>query len=145
MVAVIVGVLIFVLVFAIAAGTIGREAHRLDSSPPAPSFELIDAVDFISDRLPPSVSAAISYADVRDLVTWHIEVLQEAGLEQRVGASPDLLIVDDESALDSVVLRAAEEGRSFEPAHVRAVLDGELAYFQAIGAVGPLADPDAEL
>lgn len=144
-IAIVVGVLIFLIVFAIAAGTIGRETHRLAESPPAPSFELVDAVDFISERLPEEVAAVVSYVDVRDLVTWHLELLQKAGLEQKVGGTDELLIVDDETTIDALVLRGAEAGRAFEPAHVGAVLDGELAYLQAIGAVGPLADPEREL
>ena len=91
-VAIIVGVVIFLIVFAIAAGTLGRETHRLAESPPAPSFELVDAVDFIADRLPEEVSAVVSYADVRDLVSWHLELLQKAGLEQKVGGTDELLI-----------------------------------------------------
>ena len=140
--AVVIGVLIFVLVFAIAAVTIGRETHRLDSDAPAPSFELIDAVDWISERLPSSVSGQISYADVRDIVTWHLDLMARSGMAQK---SEELLIVDDESAVDAVILRAAEEGRAFDPTHIRAVLDGELGYLEAIGAVGPLADPEKEL
>jgi hypothetical protein len=141
-IAIVVGVVIFGLVFAIAAGTIGRETHRLAVSQPAPSFELSDAVVFISERLPPEVSATLSYEDVRDLVGWHLDLLQSQGLEQKVGGIDELVIVDERSTVDALVLRGAEEGRSFEPSHVAAVLDGELAYLEEIGAVGPLADPD---
>jgi hypothetical protein len=68
------------LVFAIAAFTIGRETHRLDAVTPAPALELVDAVDWIAERLPEEVSARISYDDVRALVTWHLEMLEADGV-----------------------------------------------------------------
>ena len=60
-----------IVVFLIAAVTIGREARRLDGVSPAPAFELVDAVDWISERLPSEVSAQISYEDVR-VVIYHM-------------------------------------------------------------------------
>jgi hypothetical protein len=134
-----------VLVFAIAAGTIGRETHRLDSEAPAPSLDLVDAVDWISERLPGDVASQLSYEDVRDIVTWYLYDLQREGLEQRVGGNDALVVVDDDWELDTLIARGTVHGRTFTHAQVRAVLDGELGYLAAIGAVGPLADPEAEL
>ncbi len=131
------------LVFAIAAVTIGRETHRLDAVTPAPALELVDAVDWIAERLPQEVSAQISYGDVRDLVTWHLEMLDADGVGQT--ADSDLVVVEDQGTIAALVDRALEHGRAFDATQVRAVLDGELAYLRAIGAVGPLADPEHEL
>ena len=69
------------VVFAMAAVTIGRETHRLDAVSPAPALELVDAVDWIAERLPESVSARITYEDVRDLVTWHLQMLDDESLD----------------------------------------------------------------
>jgi hypothetical protein len=142
-------VVIFVVtafvVFAIAAITIGRETHRLDAVTPAPALELVDAVAWIADRLPPEVSAQISYEDVRDLVTWHLEMLEEDGVRQTADPDSDLVIVEDQGTIAALVDRAFDQGRAIDATQVRAVLDGELAYLRAIGAVGPLADPEREL
>jgi hypothetical protein len=131
------------LVFAIAAFTIGRETHRLDAVTPAPALELVDAVDWIAERLPEEVSARISYDDVRALVTWHLEMLEADGVMQT--ADSDLMIVEDQGTIAALVDRALDNGREFDATQVRAVLDGELAYLRAIGAVGPLADPAHEM
>ena len=140
---------IAVLVFVIAAVAIGRETHRLDAVAPAPTLDLYDAVDWIAEQLPAEISAHITYEDVRDIVTWHVEEMQERGVEPRVGADGLLVIVDEERSVESLALRALREGRDVDPRHIRAVLDGELAYFAAIGAIGPLADapddPSAQL
>jgi hypothetical protein len=130
------------LVFVIAAVTIGRETHRLDSVTPAPALELVDAVDWIAERLPPEVSAQISYDDVRALVTWHLEMLEADGVRQT--SDSELVIVEDQGTIAALVDRALDQGREFDATQVRAVLDGELAYLRAIGAVGPLADPEHE-
>jgi hypothetical protein len=131
------------LVFAIAAVTIGRETHRLDAITPAPALELVDAVDWISERLPEEVSAQISYDDVRALVSWHLEMLETDGVMQT--ADSELVIVEDHGTIAALVDRALDSGREFDATQVRAVLDGELAYLRAIGAVGPLADPAHEV
>ena len=52
-----------VLVFAIAAGTIGREAHRLDAVAPRAVYQLDEAVDFVADRLPPASQARLTPAE----------------------------------------------------------------------------------
>lgn len=136
--------LIAVIVFVIAAVAIGREARRLDAVTPAPAFELLEAVDWIADRLPDDVRAELSYEDVRDLVDWHLADLAARGVAPSLDESGDLVIVDDAGAVGALQRRAEAEGRSFETAHVGAVLDAELAYFTAIGAVGPLADAPPE-
>ena len=134
---------IAVLVFVIAAVAIGRETHRLDAVAPAPTLDLYDAVDWIAEQLPAEISAHITYEDVRDIITWHVEEMQERGVEPTMGADGSLVIVDEERSVESLALRSLREGRDVDPRHIRAILDAELAYFAAIGAIGPLADaPD---
>ena len=132
---------VVLLVFSIAAFAIGRETHRLDAVAPAPTFDLYEAIEWIADRLPPEISAQVTYEDVRDLVTWHLEDLQERGVEPGAGPDGSLVIVDDAARADAVALRAMQDGRDIAPEHIAAVLAGELAYLEAIGAIGPLADP----
>ena len=133
-------VVIAMLVFVIAAVAVGRETHRLDAVAPAPTLDLYDAVDWIAEQLPAEISAHITYEDVRDIVTWHLEEMQQRGVEPTMGADGSLVIVDEERSVEALALRAVQEGRDVDPMHIRAVLDGELAYFGAIGAIGPLAE-----
>jgi hypothetical protein len=53
-------VLAAVLVFAIAAGAVGREAHRLDQVAPRSVYVLQEAVAFVSDRLPEQTQAQMT-------------------------------------------------------------------------------------
>ena len=46
-----------VIVFAIAAGTVGREAHLLDALAPRTVYEIEQAIDFVADNLPAAAQA----------------------------------------------------------------------------------------
>jgi hypothetical protein len=141
-------VLAVVVVFVIAAVAIGRETHRLDAVTPVPSIDVNDAVGWISERLPEDISAQVSYEDVRDILLWHLDEMQTRGVASTLetsgpaavaGTDSAPIVVDDDWGVDAVGMRALQNGRDLNPVHIRAVLDAELEYFDAIGAVGPQA------
>lgn len=127
------------LVFITAAVMIGRETRRLDAFTPEPVFDLTEAVVWIERRLPDEVRAQITYSDVRDLVDWHVSDMAMRGVAPTVGPDGQLIVVGAEDSVDALVMRMLESGRDIEPTHVKAVLDGELNYLVAIGAIGPAA------
>ena len=55
------------------------------------------------------------------------------------------MIVDDEEGAEVLMARAIEAGLDLTPDDVAAVLAAELAYFEAIGAVGPAVPEPLEL
>jgi hypothetical protein len=117
-----------VVVFVIAAVVIGREARRLDASPPRPVFDVDEAVVWIADRLPDEVTAQRSHADVRQLLLWHVEHLGELAREDRVA--------EEEETFGHVVDRVAEAGLDWDPVEVKWVLDLQAEYLERIGATG---------
>lgn len=129
-----------ILVFITAAVMIGRETRRLDALTPEPVFDLTEAVLWIEPRLPDEVRAQITYGDVRDLVDWHVSDIAMRGVAPTIGPDGELVIVGAEDSVDALVMRMLALGRDIEPSHVKAVLDGELNYLVAIGAIGPAAD-----
>ena len=137
-----------VLVFVIAAGTIGREAHRLDSVAPRAVYQLDEAVDFVADRLPPASQARLTPAEVETLLTLHLRWLHAKGLQpdRAVDHVQDIdeQVVVTEDTLVAYLLGAAEqEGvEVLDDVDVVAVTEAHLAYFEAIGAVGPQAGLD---
>jgi len=137
------------LTFAIAAGTVGREAHRLDAVAPRAVYNLDEAVDFVSDRLPPESQARLTPAEVESLLLAHLRWLHEQGLQpdKAVDHRQDItdrqgVITDD--ALVAYLLGAAEEAgvELLDDVDAVNVVDAHLAYFDAIGAVGPQAPFD---
>jgi hypothetical protein len=136
---------VFVVVVALVA--VGREAFTLGSQPRQALFDVDEAVDFVADQLPFEVSARITYDDVRALVRFHLEHLAALGAPAerwRAGAGR-LVIVDDEEGAEVLMTRAIETGLDLSPTDVAAVLAAELAYFEAIGAVGPPVPEPLEL
>src|SRR2546430_7938379 len=70
-----------VVVFAIAAVAIGREAHRLDAVAPRATYDLDDAVEYVADHLPPDSQARLTHDEVRQLLQLHMAQLRRYGLQ----------------------------------------------------------------
>ena len=141
-------VLAAVLVFAIAAGTIGREAHRLDAIAPRAVYRLDEAVDFVADRIPAESQARLTPGEVETLLIAHLRWLHEQGLQPDkvvdVRQSIDDKLIISEDVLVAYLLAAAEEAEVDIIDEIDAVnvVDAHLQYFEAIGAVGPQAPLD---
>ena len=137
-----------VLVFAIAAGTIGREAHRLDAVAPRAVYQLDEAVDFVADRLPPESQARLTPGEVDQLLRAHLRWMHEQGLQpdKAVDARQNIedQVVLSEDALVAYLLAEAERlgVDLLDDVDAVNVVDAHLAYFEAIGAVGPQAPLD---
>ena len=136
------------LVFAIAAGTIGREAHRLDAVAPRAVYQLDEAVDFVADRLPAGSQARLTPAEVEQLLVAHVNWLHEHGLQpdRAVDARQtiDEQVVVGEDALVAHLLGEADRlgVDLLDDVDAVNVVDAHLQYFEAIGAVGPQAPFD---
>ena len=135
-----------VLVFTIAAVVIGRESHRLDALAPKAVYVLEDATDYVAEHLPEASQARLSHDDVRQLLRWHMDQLRSEGLQppaadDHVQDIDDLVVVEEAGAAGYLIGRAEAAGLAVEDVDVVEVVDAHLAYLDAIGAVGPPADP----
>lgn len=135
-----------VLVFAIAAGTVGRETFRLGHQPPATILDVDEAVARVADVLPEEAQARLTYDDVRRLIVAQLDHLEDKGVLARHGedvavadgGTPDVVLADDDSV--AVVLgRAEAEGLAVTDEDVFRVIAALHAYLEDIGAVGPPA------
>lgn len=142
-------VLAGLLVFAIAAATVGSTVARLASQPSPTVLKLDDAVEWIADRLPFEVASQISHDDVKRILQWHLDYFQGVGLASEFGeelggeavpADTDAVVADTDAAVDYVVARAIEEGHGVRPIDVVCVLDLQVQYLDEIGAIGPRAE-----
>ena|SRR5687767_12766847 len=137
-------VVVIALVFAIAAVLIGREARRLDAVPPRPVFDMDEAVGWVADHLPFEVSAVLSHDDVRQIIDWNLEYFRTKGVsgnghsaEQTEGP----VVVGGAETVAYVLTRAEAVGSPYTAEQVHAVLDAQMLYLEAIGAIGPEAPP----
>jgi len=136
------------LVFAIAAVAIGREAHRLDAVAPRAVYIPEEAVDFVCDRLPLESQARLTPEDVEQLLAFHMRWLHEQGLQpDGVVDAPQSIsdpVVLTEDALTAYLFGEAEANgiELLDDVDAVNVVEAHLAYFEAIGAVGPQAGLD---
>jgi hypothetical protein len=137
MVVVLLAVVAVVLVVVIALVAVGREAFTMSAQPKQAHFDLEEAVEFVADRLPDEVTAILSYDDVRSILRWHLEYLRDRGVPARrdlVDGGP--VVVEDDEGVAWVLGKADEVGMDVTDAEVVVVLETELEYFEAIGAIG---------
>ncbi|MEY3093053.1 MAG: hypothetical protein RL413_258 [Actinomycetota bacterium] len=135
-----------VLVFLIAALVTGREARRLDAVAPRAVYQIDQAMAFVVEVLPDQTKARLTMGELEQLLILHMKWLHERGLQ------PDAVIdlrqdienpvVVTEEALIAFLLGEAENAgvALLDDVDVVNVVDAHLAYFDAIGAVGPTAD-----
>ena len=135
-----------VVVFVIAAVTVGREARRLDAVAPRAVYQLDQAVVFAADRLPAESQARLTTDELCALLVSHMNWLHSKGL-----LPPDVIdarqnietpvVVADETLIGFLLGEAERIGiEMLEDTDLVAVTEAHLAYFDAIGAVGPIAD-----
>jgi hypothetical protein len=128
-----------VVIFVVAAVTIGAVVGRLAVAPPTSVFDEDEAVEWIADRLPVAVASQVSHDDVRQLVTWHLDFLVDEGIatEAAYADAPEDVVVGDDDGLAYVIGQASEAGLEVDDADIAVVLETERAYLEAIGAIGP--------
>lgn len=137
-------VVTMLIVFAIAAGAVGREAQLLDAVPARPVFDPDEATTWIAEHLPSQVTASLSYDDVHLIVDWTLALLRRsAGVASTSGEVPDAgrdVVVDEDQAVDYVAGEAASAHLNFQRDEIRTVIAATLEYLEVIGAVGPEAE-----
>jgi hypothetical protein len=131
--------------FAIAAGVVGREAHRLDAVAPRSVSVVDEAVEFVAEYLPTDSQARLTPAELEQLLTIHMRWLHAKGLQPTnvVDRRQDIadLVIVGENDLTAYLLAESEQAgiEILDDVDVVNVVDAHLAYFEAIGAVGPKA------
>ena len=138
------GLLAAAVVFMVAAVVIGREARRLDAVPPRPTFDLDEAVEWVAENLPFEVRAELSYDDVRRIIDWNLEYFRMKGVSGNghSATAEGPVVVGGAETVDYVLARAQSLGAEYTAPQVHAVLDAQMRYLEAIGAIGPEAPPE---
>jgi hypothetical protein len=138
-----------VLVLVIGLVAVGGVVGRLRLEPSRNIFEHDEALEFVAEALPDRLTAELSYAEVQRIMRLHLDYLHEQGVTRSGGDLPVVggpLVVDADGATTTILRRAALLDFYPRPEAVRAVVEAQLAYFEAIGAVSPVSPPElAEL
>lgn len=135
-----------VAVFVIAALVVGREAHRLDAVAPRSVYIPEEAGEFVAEYLPVESQARLTPAELDELLKYHMRWLHSKGLQptnvvdRRQDITTPVVIADD--TLVAYLLGEADRNGLdiIDDVDVVNVVEAHLAYFEAIGAVGPSAN-----
>lgn len=144
-------VLAALLVFAVAAVTVGREAFRLGHQPPPTIFDLDEAVEHVADELPEEVQARLTYDEVRILIAAQLDVLRSKGVLTPPGKDHAVrtngdgdhelpVVVADDDAVAVLLGEVEEQELDVIDQDVFMVVASLYRYLERIGAVGPSAD-----
>ena len=133
-------------VFLIAALTIGREARRLDAMAPRAVYQLEQAADYVAMSLPEATQARLTMEELEKLLVLHMNWLHSKGLlpakavDQRQDISTPIVVTED--SLIAYLLGESDKAgiQIMDDVDLVNVTEAHLAYFDAIGAVGPAAD-----
>jgi hypothetical protein len=129
------------LVFAIAAVAIGRVTAGLAQSPERAVFDADQSLEFVAEALPAEVTAQLSYDEVRRVLRLFHDHLHARGVATTAGEeSNEVAVIDPETAADEIVRRASLAEITIERAHALAIIDAQIAYFEAIGVLGAAVD-----
>ena len=133
-------------VFAIAAVVVGREAQRLDMVAPRVIYDIDRAAEFVARALPQSTQSRLTMEEVRQLLLAHLSWMNERDLmpldvTDRIQNIETPVVVDENTLTAFLLEEAARRGvEILDDVDVVYVADAHMAYFAAIGAVGPQAE-----
>jgi hypothetical protein len=140
------GFLVLGLVVAIAAVFVVREAGRIAREPPASIFDPDDAYEWVVEHLPDDVAATLTAEDVRRILELQFEFFRSKGVAgngSRRGPSGPVVVGGAEQVA-YIIERSGATGDAYLPEQVYPVVETQLSYLRAIGAIGPPAEgPEA--
>jgi len=138
-----------VVVFVMAAVVVGREAHRLDSVAPRSVYIPEEALEFVAEYLPESTQARLTPDELELLLRFHMRWLHAKGLQptnvvdRRQDIAETVVITEDNLVAYLLGEAEANDVDLLDDVDAVNVVSAHLAYFEAIGAVGPPADDAA--
>jgi hypothetical protein len=138
--------LVFGLVCAVAAWIVTREAARLSYEPPPPVFDIDEAFDWVVAHVPDDVAATLTPDDVRRILDLQIEFFQRKGVTGNGSSAhpPGDVVVGAAETVEYILGHSRETGEEYLPEQVYAVVETQLAYLRAIGAIGGQAGDESD-
>jgi hypothetical protein len=140
--AVVLGAVAVGLVLLIAAVAILRESNRLASLPPRPTFDPDAALDWVVQHIADDAAATLTVDDVRVILDLQLQYFKAKGVSQNGSSAHPVgpVVIGGSETVSYILEQAAAKGSVFTAEQVHAVVETQLAYLRAIGAVGSKAD-----
>ena len=96
------------------------------------------------EHLPDDVAATVTEDDVRRILEFQVEFFKRKGVSSNGSTAypPGTVVIGGSETVEYIVERSAATGEAYIPEQVYGVVDTQLSYLRAIGAVGPPASTD---
>jgi hypothetical protein len=143
---VVVGFLVVGMVIGIAAFFVTREATRIARRPPPALYHLDDALDWVVDHVPDDIAATLTPDDVRRILEFQVEFFKRKGVSSNGSTAypPGTVVIGGSETVEYILERCAATGEAYLPEQVYGVIETQLSYLRAIGAVGPPVATDLD-
>jgi hypothetical protein len=140
--AVVLGALAVGLILLIAAVAILRESQRLATLPPRPTFDPDAALEWVVQHIADDAAATLTVDDVRVILELQLQYFKAKGVSQNGSSSHPVgpVVIGGSETVGYILEQAASRGNVFTAEQVHAVVETQLAYLRAIGAVGSKAE-----
>lgn len=138
---VVAGFFVVGLVVAIAAFIVTREAGRIARHPPPALYDPDAAYQWVVTHLPEQIAVTLTPDDVRRILGFQVEFFRRKGVSGNGSTEypSGTVVIGGAETVAFILERAAATGEPYLPEQVHGVLDTQLAYLRAIGAIGPAA------
>ncbi len=136
---VVAGFIAFGFVCAIAAWFVLREAGKQALEPRPPTYNMDDAYAWVVRNLDELVASTLTPDEVRSILRYQIEFFGRQGVTQN-GSAPHLatdVVIGISETVAYIIDRSTIDGLEFLTEQIYPVVETQLAYLRAIGAVGP--------
>jgi hypothetical protein len=107
-------------------------------------FQFDDAVAWVVDHVPDDLAATLTAGDVRRILEFQVEFFKRKGVSSNGSTAypPGPVVIGGSETVDYILERAEATGEPYLPEQVYGVIETQLSYLRAIGAVGPAVDTD---
>src|SRR3954471_15289593 len=143
---VVVGFLVVGMVIGIAAFFVTREATRIARRPPPALYHFDDALEWVVEHVPEDIAATLTSNDVRRILEYQVEFFKRKGVSSNGSTAypPGTVVIGGSEAGGYILQRCAATGAGYLPEQVYGVIETQLSYLRAIGAIGPPASTDVD-
>ena len=131
-------VLAFGIVCAIAAWFVIREASAQAFEPRPPTFSMDEAYDWVVENLDDAVAATLTPDELRSVLEYQIDFFSRSGVTQN-GSVPHLasdVVIGASETVAYIIERGEADGIELLSEQIYPVIETQLAYLRAIGALG---------
>jgi hypothetical protein len=113
----------------------------MTKQPPPVLFSMDEAYDWVVENVPDEVAATLTPHDVRRILGFQAEYFAQKGVSgDAAEVKPGLALVGGDETVSYILERAAATGEAYIPEQVYPVVETQLRYLRAIGAVSTAVD-----